>query len=304
MDFVPIPLLLSEAINPDLNEPNGRRNHRFINKAFTEQIGYDLEDMPDFESYFAKAYPDADYRADRLRDWHSVVEQSERNGQAKAETQSLIQCKNGEKRWFIVTAELHSHIQPNCHMVAFRDVHDLHMGLQEHNRLSRTDALTDLPNRRDAQERLSLEVDRFARSGTPFSLLLCDIDYFKEINDTYGHAIGDLALCAVANHLRQCCRTIDCVSRWGGEEFLIVMPQTDLPQAIELAERIRQSLESHALNCQGIMLSMKLSIGCATATTDQSAEKLLNLTDAALYHAKRTGRNKVCTTAQAPESVI
>ncbi len=295
MDFTPVPLLLSKVEGPEVPAVPRARQHCFINKAFTTQLGYDMDDIPDLESWFQKAYPDPDYRHSIIASWCATIAESQQKGLSSAEMQALVQCKNGDKRWFIITAELHSAMLPNCYMVAFRDVHELRHALEENSRLSRTDALTGLPNRREAQERLEQEWSRYQRVDSEFSVLLCDIDHFKTVNDQLGHPAGDIALRAVAQQLTQTCRSVDCVSRWGGEEFLIILPATAIQHAADLAERLRHNIAARTIDTGRSQLSLRLSIGCASMLPRQSIDLLIDRADTALYRAKATGRNRVCT---------
>lgn len=295
MDFMPVPLLISRVGNSAGRSAAGPREQFYLNKAFTAQIGYSLGDIPDSHSWFEKAYPDPDYRASVIASWQAKIAESREKGLPTAEVQALVQCHNGHKRWFIITVELHSPVWPDYYMVAFRDVHDLCHALEENNRLSRTDTLTGLPNRREAQERLEQEWRRYQRVDSEFSVLLCDIDHFKSVNDELGHPAGDMALRAVAQQLAQTCRTVDCVSRWGGEEFLIILPATPIHHAADLAERLRLGIATRTIDAGRSQLSLRLSIGCASMLPRQSIDLLIDRADTALYRAKATGRNRVCT---------
>jgi diguanylate cyclase (GGDEF)-like protein len=295
MDFTPVPLLISRVNSAGNEAATGPRQQFFLNKAFTAQLGYTLADIPDSDSWFERAYPDPDYRANVITGWQAKITESLEKGLPTAELQALVQCKNGQQRWFIVTVELYSPLWPDYYMVAFRDVHELCHALEENNRLSRTDTLTGLPNRREAQERLEHEWRRYQRVDSEFSVLLCDIDHFKSVNDELGHPAGDMALRAVAQQLAQTCRTVDCVSRWGGEEFLIILPATPLEHAADLAERLRCNIAARTIDAGRTQLSLRLSIGCASMLPRQSIDMLIDRADTALYRAKATGRNRVCT---------
>ena len=165
---------------------------------------------------------------------------------------------------------------------------------QELERLARTDALTGVLNRGGLMERLTLEVDRCARYNSSLSILMIDLDLFKSVNDNHGHPAGDQVLIEVANILTNTCRSSDGVGRHGGEEFLIVLPETNIPKARELSERIRMAVEKHSF-CVSPFVNVKLtcSIGVAEFHGESTLSDLLQLTDEMLYRAKREGRNKV-----------
>lgn len=168
--------------------------------------------------------------------------------------------------------------------------------LQQHlihaNRLASTDALTGHLNRRAldlALENLIVEGDR---RGAVFSLLMLDIDYFKKINDTHGHGVGDQALQAVARRIASPLRKGDLSARFGGEEFVALLPSADLAQTCEVAERIRQVVAQAALETEPPILAT-VSIGVAAYRAGMSAEDLLAMADREVYAAKRNGRNQV-----------
>jgi len=183
---------------------------------------------------------------------------------------------------------------------------DLHVGLRrlqaelrEKNatlaRLSTTDPVTGLRNRRYATEFLSLEVLRAVRYRTPLAVLLLDLDHFKRVNDSHGHRVGDSVLQVVADTLRATLRATDLPGRYGGEEFLVVLPQTDLEGARALAERVRVAIEETRIDVgAAAAISVTISIGLAALDPGaQSAEQLVERADAALYDAKDAGRNRV-----------
>jgi diguanylate cyclase (GGDEF)-like protein len=210
-----------------------------------------------------------------------------------AEMTALIQYKNGQKRWFNVVAQTQPSIMQNLHIVTLIDVHELKCAVEENSRLSRTDSLTNLANRREARHCIELELIRFSRTSQPFSVVLCDIDYFKLINDTHDHACGDFMLCNVADTLCKASREIDCIARWGGEEFLLVLPLTGKRAALKFAERLRKAVENLSCIWETNTLSVSISLGCATSFRGGSVESLINAADKALYQAKKKGSNRV-----------
>ncbi|MBP2310945.1 diguanylate cyclase [Azospirillum soli] len=157
-----------------------------------------------------------------------------------------------------------------------------------------TDPLTGAANRRFFLERAQEEIARSRRYGHPLSVLMTDIDHFKRINDTHGHAAGDEALKRFANLLRDDLRPSDLIGRYGGEEFVVLLPETELADAPAVAERLRAKVEGAELVHDGISFHMTVSIGVAAVDLrDGMIEAALNEADAALYRAKETGRNRV-----------
>lgn len=155
------------------------------------------------------------------------------------------------------------------------------------------DALTGLFNRREGTDRLAIEFERFKRTETPFSVVLVDIDHFKNINDTLGHDTGDIVIQGVAERLVAGSRRIDSVVRWGGEEFLLILPGAGKQEAIGVAERIRKVLTATAIEAHGRPLEITASFGVAAVREDDAIETLLQRADDRLYHAKTTGRNRI-----------
>lgn len=169
--------------------------------------------------------------------------------------------------------------------------------LQEANaeleKVSRTDPLTGLSNRRDVNEKIESEIIRADRSKKSFSLLLGDIDHFKTINDTFGHDAGDYILVEVAKLMTQATRRQDVVARWGGEEFLILLPETSLEGSIKVAEDIRKKIEEKELIYDQKKIAITMSFGSCVSEPEMTLNTLVKKADECLYKAKETGRNKV-----------
>lgn len=162
--------------------------------------------------------------------------------------------------------------------------------------LALTDELTGLHNRRHIQHTLHQQLAQAQRSGQPLGLLLLDVDWFKRINDEHGHLSGDRVLRELAAHLRAQLRTQDIIGRWGGEEFMALLPGTSQAQAQQLAERLRQSIERvrfHGHDGQSLQVSVSMGVHSSQHGAHASAEQLVREADGALYRAKELGRNRV-----------
>jgi diguanylate cyclase (GGDEF)-like protein len=165
-----------------------------------------------------------------------------------------------------------------------------------------TDALTGLWNRRALDDVLKQQVERRASSGRPFSILVLDIDFFKNINDEFGHMVGDDVLCAFAQRLREFLRSADICARFGGEEFVVVLPETSMSTAMEVGERIRKGIaQAPLLNKPSVQATV--SIGVATMEKEQGINELFAAADAAVYLAKNEGRNQVRSHMEMPVQV-
>jgi diguanylate cyclase (GGDEF)-like protein/PAS domain S-box-containing protein len=170
---------------------------------------------------------------------------------------------------------------------------------QRLERLARTDFLTGLANRRHFLELADRELARVRRYGSPLSLAMLDLDHFKDINDTYGHKVGDTVLEQFARICRQALRESDIMGRTGGEEFAILFPETTLPEALDVAERLRETVAATHIPLEhGLPIQATVSVGVASfANADVNIDVFMNRADAALYEAKRGGRNRTAEAA-------
>lgn len=164
---------------------------------------------------------------------------------------------------------------------------------QQAEQLARIDPLTGLLNRRAFFEHALPIWSSARRQERPLSVMMVDIDHFKLINDTHGHAMGDRVLAAISRLLAGACRASDIAARWGGEEFILLLPETDAPQAGWLAERLRGEIEALGLDSQGLPFAISASFGIATLDKHESLERLIRESDEWLYRAKESGRNRV-----------
>ncbi|CRM73833.1 hypothetical protein AOA59_10420 [Pseudomonas sp. 2822-15] len=155
------------------------------------------------------------------------------------------------------------------------------------------DPLTETGNRIAMDQTLQREIDMARRHLSPLSLLMLDIDHFKKINDTHGHAAGDIVLRAVADSIKSQLRNVDMVFRFGGEEFLILLSNTGRDAAGLVGERLRRAAEAKDYWADGKRIELTVSLGCSTLLAAESAESLLRRADNALYVAKREGRNRL-----------
>jgi diguanylate cyclase (GGDEF)-like protein len=174
-----------------------------------------------------------------------------------------------------------------------REIDAIHEQLRRQNEelaeLSTTDSLTGLANHRSLMQTLDEQEAKFKRDRRQFSVLVADVDHFKQYNDSFGHPAGDEVLKAIADVMRESTRTVDCVARYGGEEFVILMPETSPFEALEVAEHIRARIAAKKFSGRKITIS----IGVAAFPEDaDNPEGLIEIADEALYQAKREGRDR------------
>jgi diguanylate cyclase (GGDEF)-like protein len=166
---------------------------------------------------------------------------------------------------------------------------------------AKTDELTGLSNRRDMKEKLRYEANRSARSQRPFCLLLADIDDFKRINDDHGHDAGDLVLKALSGRMTVSLRKQDVIARWGGEEFLILLPESGMEEGRTIAERLLKTVTGQPFRIRDKSLQLSLSIGLARFDPGSDLEKTITRADQALYRAKHKGKKRVETVSDETE---
>ncbi len=158
---------------------------------------------------------------------------------------------------------------------------------------SRTDPLTGVLNRRAILSQIESELSRARRENTKISVSMLDLDHFKKINDTYGHLAGDAVLRECMNRVGDSVRTYDSIGRFGGEEFLVVLPGADQADVLCVAERIRHNIVEKDADVEEVSISFTISQGLATSNGDITVENLIAMADEALYRAKENGRNRV-----------
>lgn len=169
----------------------------------------------------------------------------------------------------------------------------LHDAYEKLEIIATTDPLTGLFNRREITKKLEEEQIRFDRNNNPFSVLIADIDFFKKVNDTYGHNYGDFILKSVANILKTTSRKQDSVSRWGGEEFLLLLPETDISGAALLAEKLRSKIENMIFDDGEFQIKVTLTFGVNVYDKVENIDSLISKADSALYEGKQKSRNCV-----------
>jgi diguanylate cyclase (GGDEF)-like protein/PAS domain S-box-containing protein len=212
--------------------------------------------------------------------------------------------KDGSWVWTEVTFRLvrDSSGRPTAYVASVRDITSRHMLEEQLREQARTDVLTGLSNRRALEERLEEEWRRAQRTGAPLALLCLDIDFFKQFNDHFGHAAGDECLKQVAEIIRQERRASDFAARLGGEEFVLILPETTAEGAVAVAEVIRNKLSAAPIahpRSRYAVVTASIGVAASSPVDLGDATNLLKAADMAMYQAKRSGRNRVVLAAQA-----
>jgi diguanylate cyclase (GGDEF)-like protein/PAS domain S-box-containing protein len=236
----------------------------------------------------------------RVRDYYSVpehrdvmIEKLVAQGQLDSELVRLKK-RGGQEFWAEMSARIVELDGQRCSLVGIFDVTKQKKLEEQLRELATRDSLTGAANRRHFVELAQRERERSLRSKSPLALCLIDADKFKLINDEHGHVVGDHALMALARSARAALRAADVLGRLGGEEFAILLPDTELSGALVVAERVRATVANSSVqDSEGRRIGLTISVGVAQMQADESLESLLKRADLALYAAKDRGRNQV-----------
>ncbi|MEA3354174.1 MAG: diguanylate cyclase [Campylobacterota bacterium] len=253
-----------------------------VSRAFCDITGYTKEELIGKKHNLVR-HPDMGSEVYKEL-WDTITKGKVWSGEIKN------QRKDGTYYW--VKSTISPVFNENNEIIEYTSIRQDITDKKKVEELSVTDQLTKLYNRLKLEEVYDIEIQRAQRYNHPMSMILLDIDHFKSVNDNYGHDIGDETLKDVASLLKHSVRKTDIVGRWGGEEFIVVAPETSLENTIKLAEKIRKKIEEHRFNVIGTKTS---SFGVSTYHEGDTQETLVKRADDALYEAKGTGRNKVVT---------
>ena len=252
-----------------------------VSEAFCRISGYTKEELIGKPHSIVK-HTDTDPEVYREL-WETITEGKKWVGEVKNKK------KNGDAYWVL------AHIDPiyssKNKMIGYTSIRQEITDKKRVEKLSVTDKLTQLYNRVKIEEIFTIEIAKFHRYNTSFSMIILDLDFFKEVNDTYGHNAGDKMLQEVSAILKSSVRIEDVVGRWGGEEFIILTSNYSIEGLMSLAEKVRKNIEDYNFTLVG---KKTASFGISILHDDDTQESMIARADKSLYHAKKTGRNKVC----------
>ncbi|KAA6185671.1 diguanylate cyclase [Thiohalocapsa marina] len=303
LEHLPIPIVIGRGGDAD--------EILFLNRAFVRTFGYTLEDIPCGDDWFRRAYPDATYRAEVMQVWADAIADVLANPGEIEQGEYRVTCKNGRVLDVVIgtialddlllislmdISERKAYEQElegayEAAATANRKLKELNQQLEQ---LATTDALTGTWNRRHFERVAATEIARAHRYCEPLSLLLFDLDHFKAINDSLGHQVGDQVLIELSDRVKSRLREVDVLARWGGEEFVVLLPGTREAEARSLAEQLRERVAGRAFALAG---QVTVSFGVAELGSREAMDAWLKRVDDALYAAKAAGRNRVCLAA-------
>ncbi|GAB2881122.1 hypothetical protein GCM10027046_06660 [Uliginosibacterium flavum] len=279
IDVIPDPVYIKKT--------GGR--YVMVNDAFAEYRHLD-------KSYIvSSAYPPPPAPVDVLTRQASIEEDnSVLVGGEILKEEHVIRKATGEEVFRIV-CKRHSIYFDNEPVIIGIDHHITRWRVAERElqRLAQQDALTGIANRRHFREEADRAIDRAERYGEPLSLVMLDLDHFKHVNDSYGHQAGDQVLLETVSRINSCLRKSDIAGRWGGEEFVVLLPHTDAAEALFAAERLRTALAASPILADANALTITLSAGFAQRLAGETLDSFIARADTALYQAKNSGRNRV-----------
>lgn len=260
------------------------------NDSFCSLFGLDQEDV--LGKTLAENVPENE-REQFLRIDKQVLTDGVKNV-----TEETLTTNGSQSKTIITTKTRYTDGNGNHFLIGvISDITDRKLFEQQLREKANTDYLTNLNARRYFMDLANQELSRLARYDSPLSFMVLDIDFFKKINDSYGHQSGDIVIMKFAEVCQSILRSVDIMGRIGGEEFAVMLPETSKDKALEVAERLRETVENMRVVLEGnaLPIQVTVSIGLVSLTSkDKSLESLLKLADQALYQAKNSGRNRVC----------
>lgn len=256
-----------------------------VNERFCELVGYSREEL------VGHSNAELGILSAQERETHAQAAQTAGGGR---NVEIRLHVRDGSLRDTLYSTNVVTLQGTDHFLVTMLDITELKRAQTELQKLATTDALTDLFNRRHFFELANTELQRAIRHQQPLALALLDLDHFKHINDTFGHATGDRVLTAFAKVCKENIREIDVLARFGGEEFILLMPQTDSEQAYQVVERLRLATTQLSVEVDVQQVSLTSSFGIAVLAGEQDTlDAILQRADEALYAAKQAGRNRI-----------
>lgn len=285
LELLPAPALIGRE-----DKYNHRGRILCVNKKFINTIGYQVSDIPDHVSFASKAYPDTYYRYEIMQAWRENITNFVNSDESMVQLCSKIFCKDQQYRWFNISIELKNITDKGMVIVLFNNIDKAKVE-------ALTDSLTTLANRRYMEQLLRQEQFNYEYGieKIPFALVMADIDLFKKINDSYGHGCGDYVIKKVAKIIRDSIRKIDNVARWGGEEYLLLLPKTNTTEARIVVKKMMKQIKSYDFRWEGEHFNVSLTYGITEYLEAEEITETIQRADHCLYQGKEMGRDCIVT---------
>jgi len=291
IDFIPLPtVILQLPQDPFADEPHVIH---FVNKRFTEVMGYELAEIPDHNQWFRLAFPELHYRQEINQAWQKNINKPQDKAGDYLDSAVKVKCKNNDERWFKVYTELKNKIFPGLYLVTFCDYTSERENDQLHKICDSTDPQTNVANKHFILNSLDDEVARVNRFGDSFSLIIAHLDNLEDIEESYGQEGIDYVLKSVAGVLQTKVRKIDIISRWDDDKFLILIPKTNAEQAFKVNEIILEKIKSFPFRFKGTSISASVTIGIAEYQINENVKNTIERADSALYLGKASGNGYI-----------
>ena len=288
LDHLPIATLVIWFEQPESGDLNAQKIQH-VNLKYLNTIGYPLSATPDSACWMDLAYPEPEYRQQIMEKWQADSAKAMQRNEVTAKEVVRIRCFDGRERVFEVFSEVRSTIRPNYYIISFIDITDMTTELEGLKRQSIMDQLTGTYNQHYLLQRANQEIDRALSTGSGFTVMMADLDFFKMVNDRYGHQCGDYVLLTTAEIFRKVLGNLDCLARWNGSDFVILMREENPEIARKIVQRAWQSLRAHSFEWQSHSFAMTITVGITAFQVGDVADSLLERANYALQRGKQVG---------------
>ncbi|MBF0536759.1 MAG: diguanylate cyclase [Nitrospirae bacterium] len=279
--------------NPTFIMITDGENVTFLNKSFLNYLGFSTIEEFQYKcktiNRFLVLKEESFYKGKSFSEWLSIIVSGD-NKEYIVYIAGKAELKSEARAYLVHASEIPGHNSGGKYLISFTDISHIEMDRKMYQNLACKDPLTSIYNRKKFEDELSKEIERVVRYNGRLAIIIFDIDHFKQINDKYGHQVGDYVLQELTALVDVHIRATDIFARYGGEEFIILTPETSREGAMELAEKLRETIDKYSFNH---VTHVTCSFGVSEYVKDDSAYIFIKKADYALYIAKNKGRNRV-----------
>ncbi|UTW04212.1 diguanylate cyclase [Amphritea atlantica] len=286
LDCLPVAAMVL-LFNEEQQRESDRQKIVYVNKKYQQLIGYPLERTPNAEAWMEVVYPDRQHREKLMMLCHTfggLLRETEEIAQIRMK----IRCNDGKERDFQVTGDNRT-IIPDHYLVTFQEITSLTAEIEQLRQQSEVDQLTGVFNQHHLLRRLEAEVERAESTGAGFTLMMFDLDFFKDVNDHYGHHCGDQVLITCVDLIRSALSGVDCLARWNGADFVVLMREDNPGIARQVIQKAWQGVRAHTFCWRDSTFAMTTTVGLTSYRRGDTTESILERADLALKRGKRVG---------------